>query len=157
VRRRTAVLGALVLAAAGLGIGLWLGLSGGGESEPTRQAYLAHVSSVCRTYARRLERVPAPSQPTAYGDVISSVRRVVPLLRAQEAAMRAVEPPAALEASLGRLFALNERSVAELEVALRAAGHRNAGGVATGLVRFSSLRDRVHGAALALGIRCDPN
>jgi len=124
---------------------------------PARKDYLARVSSVCRTYARRLERIPAPAAPTAYGDVIESVGRVVPLLRAQERAMRAVTPPPALEPRLRRLFALNRGSIAELEHALAAARRRDAGGVATRLVRFSSTRDRVHRLALAIGIRCSTN
>ena len=143
--------------AAGLGVGLWLGLRGGDEPEPTRQQYLARVSSVCRSYARRLERVPAPSDPSAYGNVISSVEQVVPLLRAQEAAMRAVRAPSALGPSLDRLFVVHRRSIAQLEAALAAAKRRRAGGVATGLVRFSTLRDQVHGLAVAIGIECNPN
>jgi hypothetical protein len=153
--RRSIALG-LVLGAAGLGAGLWLGLSGG-SGGPSQDEYLAHVSSVCRTYARRLQRVPAPSDPAAYGDVASAVRRVVPLLRAQAAAMQAVEAPAALRHRLDRLFALDRRSVAELETALAAALRRDAGGVARGFIRFASIRDRVHETALALGIHCDAN
>jgi hypothetical protein len=157
VSRRWLVLGAAVALAAGLGVGLWLGLRGGDDAEPTRQQYLTRVSTVCRSYARRLERVAAPSDPAAYGDVISSVEQVVPLLRAQEAAMRTVRAPSALGPRLDRLFALNRRSIAELEAALAAAQRRRAGGVATGLLRFSTLRDQVHGLAVAIGIECDPN
>jgi len=145
-----------VALAAGLGAGLWLGLRGG-EAKPTQQQYLARVSSVCRSYARRLERVAAPSDPAAFGNVTSSVEQVVPLLRAQEAAMRAVRAPIALGPRLDRLFVLNRRSIAELEAALAAAKRRRAGGVATGLVRFSTLRDQVHGLAVAIGIECNPH
>lgn len=155
-RRRLVVVGA-ALGAAAAGAGLWLGLSGGGTPRPTPERYLAHVSSVCRGYARRLERVPAPSDPAAYGNVIASVEQVVPLLRAQAAAMQAITPPRALEERLARLFALHERSVVDLETLLRAARRRDAGGVGTGIVRFSAVRDRVHAAAVAAGIRCDPN
>jgi hypothetical protein len=157
VRRRYLVIGAAVVAAVGLGVGLWLGLAGGGEAEPTAKAYTAEVSTACRSYARRLQRVPAPGDPAAYGDVIASLERVLPLLRGQEAAMRAVRAPAALEARLERLFELDGRSIAELEGALAAARQRRAGGVATGLVRFVRLRDRVHSAAVALGIDCTVN
>ena len=118
------MLGAAAALAAGLGVGLWLGLRGGDKPEPTRQQYLARVSSVCRSYGRRLERVAAPS---------------------------------ALGPRLDRLFTLNRRSIAELEAALAAARRRRAGGVATGLVRFSTLRDQVHGLAVAIGIGCNPN
>jgi hypothetical protein len=150
------VLGAGATLAAALGVGLWLGLRGS-EAEPTQQQYLARVSSVCRSYARRLERVAAPSDPAAYGNVISSIEQVVPLLRAQEAAMRAVRAPSALGPRLDRLYLLNRRSIAELALALEAARRRRAGGVATGLVRFSTLRDRVHGLSVAIGIECNPN
>jgi hypothetical protein len=132
-------------------------LAGGAGAEPSRKQYLAHVSSVCLGYARRLERVPAPSDPGAYGNVISSLRQVLPLLRGQERAMRAIPAPPALRLRLGRLFALDRRSIADLGAALAAAGRRDAGGVATGLGRFSGDRERVHAAAVGLGIRCEPN
>src|SRR4029077_11496162 len=114
--------------------------------------YLTHVSAVCQTYARRLERVPAPGDPAAYGDVIASLRSAVPLLRAQERAMRAVQAPSSLRLTVGRLLALDRSSITALDSALAAARRRNAGGVATGLVRFSSLRDRVHSLSVGLGI-----
>jgi hypothetical protein len=156
-QKRYYVLAAALAAAAGLGAGLWLLLGGGAAKEPARSEYLAHVSLVCRTYAHRLERIPAPSDPAAYGNVISSVRQVLPLLRAQAAAMRAVPPPAALEPRLERLFGLDRRSVAALRPALAAARRRDAGGVATGLLRFSSARDQVHRLAVAIGIDCTVN
>ena len=131
-------------------LAVWLG-SG---ADPTRRAYLAHVSSVCTSYAQRLERVPAPSDPAAYGNVISSLQQVVPLLRAQERAMRAIRPPRSLQLTVGRLFAVDRTSIAALDAALAAAKRRDAGGVASGLARFSSIRDRVHSLAVAIGIRC---
>jgi hypothetical protein len=144
----------VIVAAAALAV--WLGV-GGSAAEPARKAYLAHVSAVCQSYARRLERVPAPSDPAAYGDVISSLERVLPLLRAQERAMRTIQPPSTLQPTVGRLFAIDRGSIAPLESALAAARRRDAGGVAKGLVRFSSVRDRVHSLAVAVGIRCGAN
>jgi hypothetical protein len=137
-------------------LALWLGV-GGSAAEPSKKAYLTHVSAVCQGYARRLERVPAPSDPAAYGDVISSLRRVLPLLRAQERAMRAIEAPTVLRPSVGHLFAIDRSSIAALRSALAAARRRDAGGAATGLTRFSSIRGRVHGLALAIGVRCSPD
>jgi hypothetical protein len=125
--------------------------------EPPRKAYLDRVSSVCRSYARRLERIPAPSSPSAYGDVIDSLRRVVPLLRTQERAMRSVVAPSTLQPTVGRLFARDRRSIAGLESALAAARRRDAGGVARGLARFSAERQQVHSLAVALGIDCSVN
>jgi hypothetical protein len=144
----------LVLAAAALAV--WVGV-GGSAADPSRKAYLTHLSSVCQTYARRLERVPAPSDPTAYGDVIASLQRVLPLLRGQERAMRAIRAPSTLQLTVGRLFAIDRSSIPALESALAAARRRDAGGVVRGLTRFSSVRDRVHGLSVAIGIRCNPN
>ena len=144
----------LVVAAAALAV--WAGV-GGSAAEPSRKAYLTHVSAVCRTYARRLERVPAPSDPTAYGNVVSSLERAVPLLRAQERAMRAIEAPTTLRPTVGRLFAIDRSSIAALRSALAAARRRDAGGVAKGLTRFASIRDRVHSLSLAVGIGCNVN
>jgi hypothetical protein len=145
------------LAAAAAAVTLALAIGGPARSEPSRKAYLTHVSSVCQTYARRLERVPAPSDPAAFGDVISSLERVVPLLRAQERSMRAVPAPHALQPTVGRLFALDRSSIAGLESTLAAARRRDPGGVARGLVRFASARDRIHRLSVSIGIRCDPH
>jgi hypothetical protein len=134
-----------------------LGATAAPAAGPSRHAYVVRVSSVCRTYARRLERIPAPSSPTAYGDVIASLERVVPLLRAQERAMRSVRAPSTLRLPLGRLFALDRQSIGRLGSALAAARRRDAAGVATGLARFSDERSRVHSLAVALGIDCAVN
>ena len=155
-RRRLGLLAAVgVLAAAvAVGVGLWLALGGGGQ--PDKHRYLARVSSVCLTYARRLNRIGAPGDVNAFGDVISTVGAVVPLLREQAAAMQAVRAPSELQPRLNRLFALNGSSVAALERALAAARRRDPAGVAKGLLGFSLLRDRVHVLAAAIGINCTP-
>jgi hypothetical protein len=145
--------GAVVVAAAA-GAGLWLALGRSGSDQPTRGAYLTHVSSVCRRYARKLDRIGAPSDIAAYGDVVSAVGQALPLLRKQVAAMRAIQAPSDLQPRLDRLFALSRRSTAELEAALAAARRRDAGGVGTGLIRFSLLRDQSHTLATAIGVHC---
>jgi hypothetical protein len=158
VRRRRLLAVLAAAAAAGLGVGLWFALDrGGGHGTRSEQAYLARVSGVCRGYARRLGRIGAPSDVTAYGDVIAAVDQVVPLLRRQAAAMQAVPPPGALRLRLDRLFALDGRAIAQLELVRAAARRRFAGGVASGLVRFSQLRSSSHGLAVAIGIDCGSN
>ena len=112
------------------------------------------MSSICQGYARQLERIAAPSDIAAYGDVVSDVGQALPVLRHQAAAMRAVEPPDDLRPRLERLFALSRRSIAELEATLAAARRRDAGGVAKGLVRFTAARDEGHALATAIGVRC---
>lgn len=157
VSRRSPGLAALaVAAAAAIAFGILLATRGGGDA-PRRSAYLAQVSSVCRVYARRLSRIGAPSDVTAYGDVVAIVGRVVPLLREQAARMEAVDPPPSLRADLDRLFALDRRSIAALETTLAAARRRDAGGVGKGIVSFSRLSGEVHSLATSLGIRCTAN
>lgn len=154
-RRRLALIAAAgALGAAAVAAGLLLGLRGGGGTD--RRTYLARVSSVCVTYARRLETVGAPGDVSAYGDVIASVGAVVPLLRRQAAAMQAVRAPSELKPRLDRLFTVNGSSVTALEHTLAAARRRDAGGVAEGLAGFSRLRDRTHALASAIGINCTP-
>jgi hypothetical protein len=153
--RRVVVGVAVAAAAAGLGVGLWLGVWSGGSPEPTKADYLARVSQVCRGYTRQLARIGAPSDVTAYGDVVDAVTKVVPLLRRQAAAMRAVPAPHALRPGLERLFQLDASSIAQLERTLGAARRRDAGGVANGLLRFSAIRNRSHTLAVAIGIRCE--
>jgi hypothetical protein len=152
-RRRLVLLAAAgMLAAAAVGVGLWIALGGGGHLD--RRRYLARVSSVCVASARRLQRIGAPGEVNAFGNVISTVGAVVPLLRKQAAAMQAVPAPAGLRPRLDRLFSLNDSSIAALERALTAARRRDGAGVARGLIGFSRLRDRIHVLATAIGINC---
>jgi hypothetical protein len=154
VRRRYLVIGAAVAAAAALGVGLWLGLAGG-KAEPTREAFTAQASAACRSYARKLERVPAPGDPTAYGDVIASLRRAIPLLREQLTSLEALRAPRSLEPRLRTLFALDAQAIRNLQSALAAAQRREAGDVLLGLSRYTAVRDRSHALASAIGIRCN--
>ena len=70
--------------------------------------------------------------------------------------MKALRPPTALAAHLTRLFALDDEAVAALERTLSSARARDAGGVAQGLVGFSTLSERTHVLADAIGIDCTP-
>ena len=115
------------------------------------------MSSVCRTYAEKLSRIGAPSDVTAYGDVIDVVGHVLSLLRRQAAAMQAVEPPSDLRPRVHRLFAADASAVTALDGALAAARRRDAGGVAKGFVAFSQRRDRAHTLSAAIGIDCNTN
>jgi hypothetical protein len=125
-----------------------------GGHGPGASAYLARVSGICTVYARELARIGAPSDVTAYGDVLSALGRVVPLLERQQAAMRAIDAPPGLRARLDRLFTLDRRSIAALAAARAAARRRDAGGVGEGLARFTLLSGEVHALAGAMGIRC---
>jgi hypothetical protein len=140
------------VAAGAIAAAVWLATSGGGTDG--RPAYLARVSSVCRTYAAKLARIGAPADVTAYGDVIEALGRVLPLLREQAAAMEAVKPPPGLEPRLDRMFAADASAVSALEGTLAGARRRDAGEVAKGLAAFSARRDRAHAQSAAIGIDC---
>ena len=148
--RRRALLAAAVLVVA-------LPPPAGAATTPTGKAYLARVSSVCVSYARRLERIPTPSEAAASGNVISSLRRALPLLRAQERAMRAIPPPPALSLAVRLVFALDRSSIDALARALKAAERGDTGSVVTEIARFGHDRDQVHETAVRLGIRCNLN
>jgi hypothetical protein len=121
---------------------------------PTKHEYLTAVSATCRSYSKELARIPAPANITAYGDVVESISRALPLLRREEAAMKRVAPPRELRGQVAQMFVLHERSVVELEKTLVAANRRDAGGVALGLGRFAAARDRSQAFARQLGVRC---
>jgi hypothetical protein len=155
VTRRRALLAAIAtVAVAAVAVGAVLVSRGGGHAEVDEGEYLTSVSAVCHRYAVRLARVPAPANVTAYGDVVESLHRVLPLLRRQDTAMRGIESPDGLQAGLDRLFGLNRRSIAELETTLAAAERRDAGGVIEGLGAFTATRDRTVALADAIGIDC---
>jgi hypothetical protein len=156
VTRRRVVLAAMVLAAAAAAAAVAVVLAGrgGGHAQVTEREYLTDVSAICHGYAVRLARVPAPANVTAYGDVVESLHKVLPLLRQQEAAMLRIDSPDGLQTRLDRLFVLNRRSIVELETTLAAAERRDAGGVIEGLGAFTTTRDRTLSLAKGIGIRC---
>jgi hypothetical protein len=151
--RRLIAVAAVAAAVLATGAGVWLATGDGGGSAD-RPAYLAQVSSVCRTYAAKLSRIGAPADVTAYGDVINALGRVLPLLREQAARMQAVKPPPDLQLRLDRMFAVDASAVSALEDALAAARRRDAGAVAKGFAAFSRRRDRAHAQSAAIGIDC---
>ena len=153
--RVQALAAAAALAAAGVGAGPPGARAG--RPVPGSGVYLARVSAICTVYARELARIGAPSDVTAYGDVLGVLGRVVPLLERQLAAMRAVDAPPGLRTRLDRLFELDRRSIAALAATRAAARRRDAGGVGEGLARFTLLSGQVHALAGAIGIGCAAN
>ena len=146
----------LAAAAVAAGIGSWLALrDGDGRRDPTPRTYLEQVSSICRGFARLLAQVPGPSDLAAYGEVVSSLSKALPLMRAQSAAMESVRAPGTLEPRLKLLFALSHASIGDLTEALAAARRRDLGAMGRGLVQSALLREREHDLAATIGIRCN--
>jgi hypothetical protein len=109
-----------VLVVAAVAAGLVLIFSGTSEAAPTKAEYLARVAAICRVYGPKLDNVPAAdiAEP---GNVIESVSRALPIVKAETRAVRALEAPVELRAKLAQWFELHDRSIAKLEAALRAA------------------------------------
>ena len=149
--------GALVAIAGGVAavLVLTLGSGGGSSSGPTPAAYIARVSAVCQRYSSKLDRIPPPFDPTAYGQVVSSAGRALAVLRAEAAEIRAIRPPSSLEARVNRLFELNRRSLDELARTLAAAKRHDLPAIRSGLDRFAAARTRAQTLSRAIGFRCD--
>lgn len=91
---------------------------------PTRAAYFREVAAVCSVYGPKLDRIRPPDASGA-GDVVAAIRLALPLIKAQERDVKALEAPAELRAKLARWFELQDRRVVMLEKALRAARQQN--------------------------------
>lgn len=119
-RRHVLFGGALATTAAGVAASVVLVFTGDSIAAPTKGEYLAQVAAICRVYGPRLDRVRPPdvSEP---GSVIAALRKVTPLLKAQERDVRALTPPRALRLRVVRWLELRAHRLAFLDVALRAA------------------------------------
>jgi len=81
----------------------------GGSGEPTTAHYLKQVAAVCDRYGRQLDQIPPPADIASPGDIVDSVGRALPILRAEARTIRALRPPHALQSELTRFFALTDR------------------------------------------------
>jgi hypothetical protein len=154
-RRRQAGVALLALAAAGgTAAGLALAFTGGARSQPTRTAYLARVAAVCSRYGPRLDEIPPPADLAIPGEVVGTVARALPLLKAELAAVRPIRAPAALKSRLDRFFALTQQSIDELQRALTAARRSDLGAMGAALLHFADVRDEAKTISRSLGFRC---
>ncbi len=136
-RRRYLLLGAsCVLVAGGIAAAIIAVFPGSSEAAPTKAEYLAQVAAICRVYGPRLDRVPPPSDIAVPGEIVTSVEKALPILQAERRAVRALRSPAELEAQLRRWHALDDRSLAELENALRAAREPDLSTMGVAYVRY---------------------
>jgi len=93
------VAGAAALAVAGgVAAVVVLVFSSGSQAAPTRAEYFARVARICKVYGPKLDRIAPPPDVTIPGEVASPLRRVIPLLDAENAEVRALRPPPELDA-----------------------------------------------------------
>jgi hypothetical protein len=110
--------------------------SGTSHAAPTRSQYFARVAAICRLYGPKLDKVPPPIDVTIPSEITESVRKVEPILRAEAEAVRRLEPPRELRARLAKWNELNQRSIAKLGEALRAAEKTDLRGIQVAYVEF---------------------
>ncbi len=135
--RGYAILGAAcALGAAGVATAIVLVSSGTSQAAPTKSQYFARVAAICRIYGPKLDKVPPPIDVTIPSEITASVRKVEPILRSEANAVRRLEPPRELRAQLARWNKLNDRSIAMLGEALRAAKKTDLRGIQVAYVTF---------------------
>jgi hypothetical protein len=155
-RRRRALLGAACATlAAAAAVAVVLVFSAQSRAEPTQAQYLARVAAICRIYGPRLDKIRPPdvAEPA---NVVDAVRRALPLARAQERAVRALKAPPGLRARLARWFDLQERRLAMLERALRAARRQDFRALSVAYVDFVLAGPEVARHGTAIGIPHPP-
>ena len=156
VKRPRALLGAAcaVLIAA-LAAAIFLVFSANSRAEPTQAQFLARVAAICRVYGPRLDRIRPPdvAEPA---NVIDAVARALPLVSAQQRKVRALEPPHELRAKLTRWFDLQDRRIAMLERALRAARRQDFRALSVAYVDFILAGPKTARLGTAIGIPHPP-
>lgn len=157
-RRPLLLLGAACAAlAAGIAVAIVLVFgSGTSHAAPTRSEYFARVAAICRFYGPKLDKIPPPYDITIPALITRSVTKVEPILRAEAAAMRRLEPPPELRAQLARWNALNRRSIAKLRVALRAARRIDLRGIQVAYVEFVVIGAKAQKLGRAIGFPSPP-
>ena len=134
---------------------LVLVFSADSRAEPTKAQYLGRVAAICRVYGPQLDRI-VPPDASGTGDVVEAIGLALPLVRAQEREVRALEKPGELSTRLARWFDLQDRRVEMLEKALRAAQRQDFLAVGVAYVDFSLSGPEAARLGSALGIPHPP-
>jgi hypothetical protein len=154
-RRRAFLVTACAALTVGVAAAVVLVFSASSRAEPTQAQYMARVAAVCRVYGPRLDRIRPPdvAEPA---NVIAAVKLALPLARAQEREVRALKAPPALRPKLARWFALQDRRLAMLERALRAAREQDFRALSVAYVDFILAGPEVARLGSAIGIPHPP-
>ncbi len=130
--------------------------TGSSKAAPTRAEYFGKVAAICRLYGPKLDKVPPPIDVTIPAEITESVRKVEPILRAEAEAVRRLEPPRELRATLARWNELNRRSIAKLGEALRAAKRTDLRGIQVAYVEFVVTGAKAQKLGHAIGFPSPP-
>ena len=126
----------------------------GGSAALSRAEYLSRANAICASYGKRLDKVPPPLDPASIGAVYESIGLALPLLREQEAEVRALAPPQALQARIDRFFMLTDRSLGYLERARGHAGRRELFPMVQALSAFENARNDAKRVSRSIGFKC---
>ncbi len=148
--RPLALVGAIVVAG-GLAAGIVLAFSGSSKAAPTKAEYFAQVAKICAVFGPRLDRISPPSDVSIPGEVVTPIKRVLPLLRAETTQVRALEPPPELAARIRHWLALKDRVTASLERTLHAAETPDIAGTAVAWLDFLKLARQTSTAGKGIG------
>ena len=130
--------------------------AGSSKAAPTRAEYLSKVAAICRFYGPKLDKIPPPYDVTIPALITRSVRKVEPILRAEADAVRRLEPPRELRDELKQWNELNQRSIAKLAEALRAAQKTDLRGIQVAYVEFVVTGAKAQKLGHAIGFPSPP-
>jgi len=151
-RRAQIVVGVVALAiAAGVAGGILLAFSGTSAAAPTKAEYFGNVAKICRSYGPKLDAVTPPQDVTIPGEVVTSLSRIIPVIRAETKAVRALPLPQKLAGEIRHWLALKDRTLAALEDALHQAEAPNIAGTAVAYIHFEQLARQTSKAGHEIG------
>jgi hypothetical protein len=153
VTRRTQALASAgaILVAGGVAAVIVLVFSGSSQAAPTKAEYFAQVAQICEVYGPKLDAIAPPPDVSIPGEVVTPLKKVIPLLRAETAEVRALRLPPELTAQVQRWLALKDRVVGKLEQALKAAEAPDIAGTAVKYLEFLALARKTAAAGHAIG------
>jgi hypothetical protein len=137
--------------AGGIAAGIVLAFSGSSNAAPTRAEYFSQVAKICAAYGPKLDRIAPPNDVTIPGEVVTPLKRVIPLLRAETAEVQALKPPRELTAMVEHWLGLKARVVTSLEQTLHAAETPDIAGTAVDYLAFQKLARQTASAGHAIG------
>jgi hypothetical protein len=143
------------LAALGTATAVVLVFTASSSAGPTQKEYLAQVAAICRVYGPRLDRIRPPdvAEPA---NVIAAVSRALPLVKAQQRKVEALEAPSALRGRLERWFDLQHKRIGMLERAMRAARKQDFRALSVAYVDFILAGPKAARMGSAIGIPHPP-
>ena len=125
------------------------------NAEPTQAEYLANVADICRLYGPELDKIRPPdvAEPA---NVIAAVTAALPVVKAQEREVKALEAPPELRSRIARWIELQDQRIAMLEKALRAGRRQDFRTLGVVYIDFVLAGPKTARAGIAIGIPHPP-